>query len=412
MGEKSVLILTTRDVLPNAKDLASLLNSEGWSATVAVGEDGIPIESTLPMAVIIWAHPLAAYSLFKGAKSCFSRSLTQFLLVLPSLDPLNVEVDPVHSNEVYLTGRVTTRDIANNLKEQLEGKRRPIPARPAPPKAPDPVKQARIITVFSAKGGVGKTAISTNVAVAIKEISQKDVLLIDGDLQFGDIAVWLGLSPRTGMTELLTRGAHVDELAIKGTVQEHESGLHVLLPPSHPATAERIRPEAVKTLINILRGMYDYMVIDTHTSYGDETLAMLDIADDLIVIVTPEINVIRNTQIFLELCEILGYSDKLTVVLNRANTGIQHNQLPECIRRLVKGEVVSDGRAVVWSLNAGKPFVQTDKSLQVAKGIQSLAALLAGPAGSEVKGGQRRTWWPFAIGGTKRNGSSVAASRR
>lgn len=412
MGERPVLILTTRDVLPNAKDLASLLNCEGWSATVAVGEDGIPIESTLPIAVIIWAHPLSAYSLFKAAKSCFSRSLTQFLMVLPSLEPVKSEVDPVYSNEVYVTGRVSTRDIANSLKEHLDGKRRAAPARPMPPKPPEPTRQARIITVFSAKGGVGKTAISTNVAVAIKEISQKDVLLIDGDLQFGDIAVWLGLSPRTGMTELLTRGAQADELAIKGTVQEHESGLHVLLPPSHPATAERIRPEAVKTLISILRGMYDYMVIDTHTSYGDETLAMLDVADDIIVVVTPEINVVRNTQIFLELCEILGYSDKLTVVLNRANTGIQRNQLPECIRRLVKAEVVSDGRAVVWSLNAGKPFVQTDKSLPVAKGIQSLATLLAGLSASDAKGGPRRTWWPFAIGATKRNGASVAASRR
>lgn len=278
------------------------------------------------------------------------------------------------------------------------------------PKPAEPRRRARIITVFSAKGGVGKTAISTNLAVAIKDATHNQVLLVDGDLQFGDIAVWLSLSPRVGITDLLARGANIDDLVIKSSVQEHESGLHVLLPPVHPATAERIRPEAIKTLVAALREMYDFIVIDTHTSYADETLAMLDTADDIVLVVTPEISVIRNTQVFLELCGILGYADRVTVVLNRANTGIKLTQLPPEIRDLVKGEVASDGRAVVWSLNAGKPFVQADRTLPVSKSIVALSNLLVGVSTSSPKNGTRRGWWPFGAWHVGRNSMPAATA--
>ncbi len=410
MSDRNVLIITSRDILSQAKDLATLLSYDGWPATAATGEDGIPVDSTMPTAVIIWAPPIVAYTLFKAARSYFPRKLTHFIVVLPSLESPTTEVDPIHPNHIYLKGSLTTRDILTRTKEILERKRQNT-ALPVNRVQAQPTR-GRVITVFSAKGGVGKTAISTNLAVAIRDATQNRVLLVDGDLQFGDVAVWLGLTPRIGITELLSRGTEVDELAIKSTVQEHQSGLHVLLPPNHPATAERVRPEAVKSLVNLLRDLYDFVVIDTHTSYGDETLAMLDVADDLVVVVTPEISVVRNTHIFLGLSEILGYSDKLLIVLNRANTGIQHNQLPDEIRRLVKAEVVSDGRAVVWSLNSGKPFVQADKSLAVAKGIASLAGLLAGGPAPTPNNGSRHNWWPFVLRDGKRNGQPKVARSR
>ena len=410
MSDRNVLIIASRDTLSQAKGLATLLSYDGWPAIAVDGEDGIPVDSSLPTAIVIWAPPTVAYTLFKAARCYFPKKLTHFFIVLPSPDTPTVEIDPVYPNHVYVKGSLTTRSILSRVKEILERKHQSI-AVPVD-RAQEQPTRGRVITVFSAKGGVGKTAISTNLAVAIRDATQKRVLLVDGDLQFGDVAVWLGLTPKMGIIELLNRGAEVDELAIKSTVQEHESGLHVLLPPNHPATAERVRPEAVKSLINLLRDLYDFVVVDTHTSYGDETLAMLDVADDLVLVVTPEISVVRNTHIFLGLSEILGYTDKLLIVLNRANSGIQHNQLPDEIRRLVKAEVVSDGRAVVWSVNSGKPFVQADKSLAVAKAITTLAGLLAGGGSPVPTNSSRHTWWPFVLRDGKKNGQPKAVTSR
>ena len=282
----------------------------------------------------------------------------------------------------------------------------------AVPSSGPSLPSSRVITVFSAKGGVGKTAISTNLAVAIKDGRSARVLLMDGDLQFGDAAVWLGLAPRIGIVELLESGGADDEMAIRSAVQEHESGVHVLLPPTDPSVTELVSPSAIRTLIETLRRMYDYVVIDTHTSYEDETLAMLDAADDILLVITPEVSVVRNTQTFLRICDSLGYAHKLIAVLNRANTGIRLDQLPDGIRKLVEVEAVSDGRTVVYSVNMGKPFVQQHKTLAVSQGITTLATFFAGRPNVTCRSGWKKALWPFISRAEKRNGSAAGALSR
>jgi MinD-like ATPase involved in chromosome partitioning or flagellar assembly len=410
MSVNRVLLVASQETLEGVRAIVPLLTSEGLQGTVITGGEVSSTEVGLPVAVVIWAPTALAYSLFKRYRVHFSSSFTHFLLVLPSSEPVVFQVDSTYPNEAYLRGNVVPEDVFGALVRHLHGNVR-VPAIGLGGKEIAPSRElGTVITVFSAKGGVGKTAIVTNLAIAIKENRSAKVLLMDGDLQFGDITVWLGLTQKVGIVELLGSGGSVDEMAIMSAVQEHESGVHALLPPSDPAIAELVSPAAIRMLIGTLQRMYDFVIIDTHTSYSDETLAMLDAADHILLIITPEISVIRNTQIFLRLCDTLGYSHKLTAVMNRANAGVRLDQLPENIRKLVKVEAVSDGRSMVYSVNAGRPLVQHNKGLPVSKGITALANLFAGPPGPEIKPAWQKALRTLGLRSAKHGGVSASAN--
>ena len=244
----------------------------------------------------------------------------------------------------------------------------------------------RIVAIFSPKGGVGRTTIAVNMAVAAASEPDSSVALMDGSFQFGDVGVLLNLNPKSksiaDLVPELEAGGEPESLDT--FMMTHASGLNVLLAPPSPELAETVTPSLAKRALEVLRGRYDLVIVDCASSFSDATLAILDIADTIFTVLTLEITSIKNMRLFLEVADQLGYpDDKVQLVLNRADSalGIRVADVEHSIGRKIDHTIVSDGRSVVYALNRGVPFFTSNREAQVSQDILRLARSLTGEQG-------------------------------
>jgi pilus assembly protein CpaE len=238
----------------------------------------------------------------------------------------------------------------------------------------------QVIAVFSPKGGVGRTTLAVNLAVAMAE-QGSSVALMDGSFQFGDVGVLLNMNPKNkSIADVLADVNNGDIDAVDTTLVKHTTGVDVLLAPPSPEMAELITSDQIRAVIRRLAETHQNVVIDCWPLFQDPTLVLLDQSSLILVLVTLEITNIKNIRLFLGLADQLGYTDKLRLVLNRADSayGIRVSDIEHSIGRKVDHTVVSDGRTVVYALNRGVPFVWSNKQAQVSMDIAAIAKDLAG----------------------------------
>lgn len=238
----------------------------------------------------------------------------------------------------------------------------------------------RVFTIFSPKGGVGKSVITANLAVEVYKRTQKRVLIVDLDLQFGDIALILNIAPRSTI-------AHLAELAsdqlepdlIEEHISDSASGVRVLAAPLKPEYAEIVTPQVVSDVLKIIRNLYDYVFIDTVPSFGNEVLAAMDVSDDIFLIVAPDFLTLKNITLGLAVMETLNYpSEHIHLILNRAQSmsSVKVRDVEKGLQRKVLAEIPSDGEIVVGSINRGQPLVLSHASSPVAKAIGEIADII------------------------------------
>lgn len=233
---------------------------------------------------------------------------------------------------------------------------------------------ARVITVFSTKGGVGKTVISTNLAVALAKTGKR-VILLDLDLQFGDVGIMLGLEPEHTVFEAVQNYERLDVAMIQGLLATHSSGVRALLAPVHPEDAEAVTATRVTGLIGLLRQAADYVVIDTAPAFTDVILAALDETDVAYVVTMMDIASIKNTRISIQKLQQLGYRrGALRLVLNRADSKVFLSiaDVEEAVGAKVIARIPSD-LVVPRSVNRGAPVVLDAPRSKVAKSLLELA---------------------------------------
>jgi pilus assembly protein CpaE len=251
----------------------------------------------------------------------------------------------------------------------------------------EPGDPAAVTAVFSPKGGVGRTTVSVNLAVAAAATGKR-VALVDASFQFGDVGVLLNLNPRNKSIADLASELQAGEAESLDTFMiTHSSGVRVLLAPPSPEQAELIGPTSVKRVLQGLRADFDLVVVDCPSSFNDATLAVLDEADLILTLLTLEITSVKNMRLFLEVCEQLGYGpEKIRLVLNRADStlGIRVADVEQSIGRKVDHTIVSDGRSVVYALNRGVPFFLSNREAQVSQDIERLASAVTGPPPTTV----------------------------
>jgi pilus assembly protein CpaE len=258
---------------------------------------------------------------------------------------------------------------------------------------------ARVIAVFAPKGGVGKTTVSVNLAVALKIQTRQKVLLLDADAGVGNVTAVIDVPARRGLADMADSAPEFwTEDAFQSLVATHEeSGLEILTWGFEPADAERIGPDLMIAAVRWARQHYEIVIVDTHPGYDDRTVAMLSVANEILLTVTPEVGPLRNSAQFLELAHELGMDDTIQVVANRANHGVAIRDMEGALDRPVIATIVSAGAKAVMAANSGTPLVLRFPKERITADIYRLARIVAGaePAVSVVAPEKRR--WSFAM---------------
>jgi pilus assembly protein CpaE len=252
------------------------------------------------------------------------------------------------------------------------------------------VAAAPLLCVLGPKGGAGKTVTACNLAVSLATSGRK-VVLVDLDLQFGDVALSLGISPEKTIADLATSGGSLDADKVEGYLTRHSSGADLLVAPTRPDQAGVVTVEFLREVYAALRSTHEFVVVDTPPSFTPEVIATIDVSSDLCVVGMLDSLSLKNTKLALETLELMGYrDDRVRLVLNRAGSrvGITEDDVVAIIGRRPDALVPSD-RAIPRSVNEGMPITLLDDRSDAASAFRSLAALyLAEP--SSPNGNRRR----------------------
>jgi pilus assembly protein CpaE len=215
-----------------------------------------------------------------------------------------------------------------------------------------------LVTVFAGKGGCGKSMTATNLAVALTHRGRSRVCLVDLDLVFGDIAAMLRQVPKRSIVDAVAMAGRLDESAIRSLVTS-AGGIDTLLAPPRPADADLIGRDLVAEVLDVVRGMYDYVVVDTPASFSDHVLAALDRSTWHVLVATPDIPALRSLRLVLDMFELLEYpADRRVVVLNRADAlaGLTASDIDRVLRVPIAVRIPST-REVPVSINQGIPLM-------------------------------------------------------
>jgi len=233
----------------------------------------------------------------------------------------------------------------------------------------------RVITVFSTKGGVGKTVVATNLAVALAGLG-KSVVLVDLDLHFGDVGIVLGLEPTRTVIGAVQSGDRLDAELLKGYLVDHSSGMKVLLAPTQPEDAEMVTASRIERILRLLADNFEYVIIDTAPSLDEAVLTALDKSSKVIAITMMDVASIKNTRVSLQKLVQLGYhnSTPIEVLLNRADSKVllRPEDVEQAIGAPIKYRLPSD-QQVPRSLNKGIPVVLDAPRSQPARVLLAIA---------------------------------------
>jgi len=337
---------------------------DGIAATERLAAD-VPTAAVVMMSVQGEADYLRR-SMLAGAR--------EFLVKPFSADELTASIRQVWSREKDKLSRFAVQVAATSTQARTDR---------------DP---GVVVSLFSPKGGVGRTTIAVNLAVAAATLGKR-VALVDAAFQFGDVGVLLNMNPRNkSIADLAAELDSGEPESLDTFMVNHSSGIRVLLAPPKPEQAELIGPASVRKVIERLRGDHDLVVVDCPATFNESTIAVLDESDLVLTLLTLEITSVKNMRLFLEVAEQLGYAkDKIRLLLNRADStlGIRVADVEHSIGRKVDHTVVSDGRSVVYALNRGVPFFLSNREAQVSQDILRLAQAVVGsaPRTAETTGG-------------------------
>lgn len=238
----------------------------------------------------------------------------------------------------------------------------------------------KLVMVYSPKGGTGCTTIAVNLAVALKN-EETSVVLVDANLQFGDVAIFLNEQGKNTILDLAPRVEELEADVVEEVMIKHSgTGIHVLASPSRPEYGEKVTAEQFSKLLRYLRQLYAYVIVDTCTYLNDVILSVLDVADSVVMVTTQDIPSIKNDRLFLDLLTTLSIpTSKIAFVMNKFDKRIAA-LTPEKIGENLKQEVMAviplDERTVIPAVNRGVPFMIDNKTQPAARGIYMLAEAL------------------------------------
>ncbi|WP_242824004.1 AAA family ATPase [Sulfobacillus thermosulfidooxidans] len=235
----------------------------------------------------------------------------------------------------------------------------------------------RVIVVFSSKGGVGKTTLSVNLAIALAKASRQPVAIVDLDIQFGDVAPMVGDAPLVTLYDLVKGTTHIEADMVKRALKRVANNVYILAAPNNPEEADDIRADHIVQILQLLRETHAYVVVDTAPGYTDINVAAFDFSDTILTVCTPDVVTLRTVgqalQVFYD-----GFhyaKDKVRIVLNRSGskTGVETTDIAQVLQSAVSYQLPSDGAYPVRAANEGQPLMLQFPESALARAIQNIA---------------------------------------
>lgn len=241
--------------------------------------------------------------------------------------------------------------------------------------------KCKVITVFSNKGGIGKTSIAVNLAMEIANMTKEKVALVDLNMQMGDITTFLNLDPSFDTTYVINNLDRIDETFLLSTLEQYDkSSLYVLADPPDIEQAETITADDITTLINVLKNVFSYVIIDTNPGFDAKTITALDNSDLILLISIINIPSIRNCQRCFDLFKKLGYpKDKIKLLINRYMEAdeIKLEDVEEVLDHKVFFKIPNNYYTIINAINKGVPVSDAMPNSNISKSFKQLAALLS-----------------------------------
>ncbi len=382
-------VLVVDDVSETRENVRKLLQFESdieVVGTARTGKEAVQLSEELKPDVILMDINMPDMDGISATELIRQRSPIAQIIIL------SVQGDPNYMRRAMLAGArdfLTKPPMADELISAVRragdmarierAKAVQITVSAALPVQPTPGANAvdgRIIMVYSPKGGTGVTTVAINLAITLNN-EETRVVVVDGNLQFGDVSIFLNEHGKNTILDLAPRSDDLDPDIVEGVMIKHAgSGMRILASPPGPELAEHVSSDQFSKILKYLRQMYAYVVVDCAHQLDDITLATLDVCDVLVLIVSQDIPAVKNIRLFLDLMKNIGIErERVCFVMNKYDKRISIT--PEKIGDNLKQTVVSviplDERVVIPSVNRGVPFMVDNKTQPIARTIFGLA---------------------------------------
>ncbi|HID62054.1 MAG TPA: response regulator [Anaerolineae bacterium] len=388
-AEEKIRVLIVDDIPETRENLRKLLYFENDIEVVGAaisGEEGIQMAKELQPHIVLMDINMPGVDGITASEA-ISQEVPMAQVIMMSVQG---EADYLRRSMLagareFLIKPFSSDELVSSIRRvyELGAVQRARYQAPAPPvsataqrQPPPPEELGKVISVFSPKGGTGCTTIATNLAIALQMETEARVVLVDGSLQFGDIAVLLNLKPIRTIVDLVPHISELDGDLVNSVIVPHPSGIKTLLAPPRPEMADLVVPDHMKKILEELKKSFDCIVVDTWTSLHDLVLTIMDVSDRIVLITTPDIPSIKNTKLFFEVTEALGYPpEKVLLTVNKVDrrSSIRAEDIEAGIKHPVAATLALDERVATIAANQGAPFILSAANSPIAQSVVNLA---------------------------------------
>jgi pilus assembly protein CpaE len=317
---------------------------------------------------------------------------TPFIIYSSAANPEAIRRAMVFGARDYLVKPIQTTRLREAVQTALAGEERRHMRRAG--QLLDSAARGSVLTVAGAKGGIGKTVVAVNLALALRQETGRSVVLVDADMEFGDVATMLDLAPEHSIAQLLRAVDSVDRAGIQGYLTKHASGLPVLAAPADPEQWSGAQPGALMRVLELLADTYDFVVIDTRGALDPFVRACMECSTLTLILTNGEVTSVRNTAAALR--QVASWElepERVKVVLNRSTpaNGVSVEDLTQALSYPVFWQVPTD-RRVPASVQLGQPVMLEGRS-PAARSLADLARRVAGTRRSLTATEEKGPWW-------------------
>lgn len=386
-----ILIEDIAEIRANVKKILSFESDFNVIGMAGTGEEGLALAKELrPDIVIMDINMPGADGLQITTQIVNQLPETGIIILSAQDDPSYVRLAMIAGAKAFLTKPSTPDELYHNVRAVYARARAPVmqtsaprPQMTATEAKHSEIRAGNIVVVYSPQGGAGCTTIATNLASALTRESSR-VLLVDANLQFGDVGVFLNLDARSTMADLIESIDDMDTEYFVNLVSTHSSGLKVLMGPARPELADKVMadPGALTKLLNKIRTSYDFIVVDTSLHLDELVLSLMDVADRVLLVSTSNLTSVKNMRFVLDLFEQLGYSlDKTMMILNQVSEDqhmkkllVTNDKISLFWKRPIDAMIPSDNYLMLDAIRKGIPAVALERDLHKSP-VKELLAL-------------------------------------